>query len=74
MAPITLTTQMPEQGTVTVNVPQQPPPVVNVSPTPITNEVTVRPAPVNVIEKGKRVAKVKRDGDGKITEITADDV
>jgi hypothetical protein len=62
-----------------VNVPEQAAPVVNVTnevnPTPVEvkNEVTVRPAPVNVIEKGKRVATVKRDRDGKIQEITADE-
>jgi hypothetical protein len=79
MPAISLTAQMPEQGTVIVNVPEQPAPIVHVTnevnPTPIEvkNDVTVRPATVNVIEKGKRVAKVKRDRDGNITEITADD-
>jgi hypothetical protein len=79
MPAITLTAQMPEQGSVIVNVPEQPAPVVNVTnevqPTPIENKnnITVRPAPVNVIEKGKRTATVKRDREGKIQEITADE-
>lgn len=58
MPAISLTAQMPEQGTVTVNVPNQPPPVVNVTtppqPTPVVNvaapvnNVTVQPADVIV--------------------------
>jgi hypothetical protein len=46
--PITLNAQMPQQGTVTVNVPEQLAPIVNVS-VPET-QVTVNNAPVNNIE------------------------
>jgi HK97 family phage portal protein len=58
---------------VTVNVPEQPAPVinvspadviVNVSPTPITNQVDV-----NIPEKGKIKLLVKRDHQGRIIEI-----
>jgi hypothetical protein len=58
---------------VTVNVPEQPAPVinvspadvvVNVSPTPITNQVDV-----NIPEKGKLKLLVKRDHQGRIIEI-----
>jgi len=78
MPAISLTTQMPEQGTVVVNVPEQPAPVVNVTnevqpaAVEVKNNVDVRPAPVNVIERGQRTAKVKRDGKGQITEIVAE--
>lgn len=60
-----------------INVPDQPAPVVNVtnqvSPTPVTVKNDVRPSPVVIAKDGKRKAKIKRDRDGKITEITADD-
>jgi hypothetical protein len=78
MPAISLTAQMPEQGTVVVNVPEQAPPVVNVTnevqpaPVEVKNEVTVKPAPVNVIDRGQRTAKVKRDRNGNISEIVAE--
>ncbi len=76
MSPITLTAQMPEQGSVIVNVPEQAAPVVNVTnevqPTPVTvkNDVTVQPADVTIQEaaEGKKQVKVKvkRDMQGRI--------
>jgi hypothetical protein len=50
MPTINLTTQMPAQGTVMVNVPEQPAPIVNVTNTPAVNNVTVKAdAPINNI-------------------------
>ena len=43
-----------------------------VVPAPVVNEVTVKPADV-VLDKGKRKAKITRDGQGKITEIVSDE-
>jgi len=60
---------------VTVNVPEQPAPVVNVTnevnPTPVEvkNDVTVQPATVAV--KTPKKAKVKRDRNGNIESIEA---
>jgi 2'-5' RNA ligase len=80
MPNISLTAQMPEQGTVIVNVPEQPAPVVNVEvqPTPIeiTNEVQApsveikneMPQPkVVVMDNGPKDIKIERNRDGKIT-------
>ncbi len=72
MPSISLTAQMPEAGTVNVNVPEQPAPVVNVTnqvnPTPVRVENNVQPAEVTVIPEGKKKVdlKVKRDAQGKI--------
>ena len=51
MPAINLTAQMPANGTVTVNVPEQPAPIVNVTNAPAVNNVTVQPSapPVNNI-------------------------
>lgn len=60
---------VPEQTppVINVNVPEQEPPVVNVnvSPTPITNQVDV-----NIPEKGKIKLAIKRDAQGRITEVS----
>lgn len=98
MPSISLTAQMPPNGTVNVSVPEQPAPVVNVTipqqsapvvnvtnevnPTPVTvenqfspqNDVTVQPADVTVVDGKKRRARVTRGPDGKISEITSDEV
>jgi hypothetical protein len=71
---INLTAQMPEVGapTVTVNVPEQAAPVVNVAPAAVTVNNEVQPAPVTVkTEKPKRV-KVKRDASGVITGLESE--
>jgi len=83
MPAITLNTQMPEQGSITVNVPEQqtvinipeqPAPVVNITnnvePTPVTikNDIKVPAAK----EDKKRKAIVKRDMSGNITEIVSE--
>ena len=48
MPNINLTAQMPANGTVTVNVPEQPAPIINVTNTPPVNNVSVKAdAPVN---------------------------
>ena len=44
MPAINLTAQMPANGSVTVNVPEQPAPVVNVTNAPAVNNVTVQPS------------------------------
>jgi hypothetical protein len=71
---INLTAQMPAQGTVTVNVPEYPAPVVNVE-APIVNikneqpvnNIEVKPADVNVPKVKKETQTVKRDSKGQIT-------
>jgi Spy/CpxP family protein refolding chaperone len=79
---LNLTAQMPAAGEPTINfspviqpseVKAEPSVIVNVEPTPVTvqNDVTVQPADVTVIDKGKHKATVKRDRDGNITGIEA---
>jgi hypothetical protein len=71
MPTISLTAQMPEQGTVTVNVPQQPAPVVNVTNQVQTPDVKVvnevQPPKVVVMDGGPKDISIERNRDGKIT-------
>lgn len=64
MPAISLTAQMPEQGTVTVNVPQQPAPTVNVTmPEQLAPVVNVAAPKVVVMDGGpKDIDIVRRDG------------
>jgi hypothetical protein len=74
MPAITLNTQMPQQGSVTVNmpenpapdivvnVPQQTPPVVNISNETPVNNITVQPA--NVVMESAKEAEITTDDNG----------
>jgi hypothetical protein len=71
---INLTAQMPAQGTVTINVPEQAAPVVNVASPSVTvkneapvNNIEVKPADVILPKVKKEKQTVKRDAKGQIT-------
>jgi hypothetical protein len=73
MPAISLTTQMPAQGTVVVNVPEQPAPTVNVSAPNVTvtnepavNNVTVQPAEVK-LPPAPKSATITTDAQGNRT-------